>query len=153
MRCAILTLIALYLSIIQCDIHTQCDMCFDNENFQKYCMYSMDGMQGKCCLRNQTTDDCLRDQFTCTDKIPTNYQFHKYALCSFDPINCGTSKRTLFAKETPQTIYTTLEFKLYDSCPYYIYSDTELPFNTRVQLLINKAINVDVYFLLGSSLE
>jgi hypothetical protein len=54
---------------------------------------------------------------------------------------------------TPQSVFTSLDFKLYDVCPYYIYSDTDLPFNTYVQVTVNSSINSDVYLLIGTNVE
>ncbi|TNV77872.1 hypothetical protein FGO68_gene16198 [Halteria grandinella] len=131
---------------------TKCYLCFNESLFTKYCMLSMDGTTGKCCL-SDSADDCLKDQYFCTDKITTSFTYHKYAFCSFNANLCGNTKRTLTAKMTAQTIYTSLDFSLYDVCPYYIVSDTDLPFNTNVEITLNTAQNADVYVLLGSSVE
>lgn len=92
-------------------------------------MYGMDISAGKCCSPG-TTDDCAKEQYFCTDKISNAFSYQKYAFCSFDRKKCGTERRTLFAKSAPQRIYTGLDFNLNDICPFYIYSDTDLPFNT-----------------------
>ena len=78
-------------------MNTQCQLCITNDQFTKYCMYGMNTNQGKCCLRD-SGDECLKEQFTCTDKIPTSFTYHKYAYCSFDPTICGSPNRILFAK-------------------------------------------------------
>jgi hypothetical protein len=54
---------------------------------------------------------------------------------------------------TAQTIYTSLDFALYDVCPYYITSETDLPFNTNVEISLNTAQNADVFLLLGASID
>ena len=48
---------------------------------------------------------------------------------------------------------TTLDFKLYDVCPYYILSDTDLPFNTNVQVSVDYIANSDVFLLTGTSFD
>lgn len=48
---------------------------------------------------------------------------------------------------------TTLDFKFYDVCPYYILSDTDLPFNTNVQVSVDYIANSDVFLLTGTSFD
>jgi hypothetical protein len=61
-------------------------------------MHGMDIPSGKCCPPG-TTDDCMKDQYFCTDKISNAFSYQKYAFCSFDKKLCGTERRTIFAKE------------------------------------------------------
>jgi hypothetical protein len=116
-------------------------------------MLSLDQSQGKCCLQSSTSDDCTKTHFTCTDKLPTSFNYHKYAYCSYDPVKCGAKQRTLISKQTQQKVLTSLDFGYQDVCPYYIVSDTDLPFNTEVKITVNNVANADVYLLLGTSLE
>ena len=141
-----------YLQQVHADYNDQCYLCYAENISAKYCMYGMDSSLGKCCLP-ESGEDCLRDQYYCSDKIPTTFSNHKYAFCSYSPTKCGNSQRTIFAKQNNQTIMTSLDFKFYDVCPYFIYSDTDLPFNTNVQLTIDRSINCEVYLLIGTNVD
>lgn len=112
----------------------------------------MDSAVGKCCISG-TSDNCLSDQFYCSNKVTTSFTYNKYAFCSFNATICGTSKRNLKALEVWQTVNTGLEFSDNDVCPYILVSQTNLPFNTKVQINVDQAINTDVYVLTGSSLD
>jgi hypothetical protein len=46
-----------------------------------------------------------------------------------------------------------LDFRLYDICPYYIVTDTDLPFNTKVTVTAEAIVNSDVYILIGRSID
>ena len=147
----IVVVICIPVSVI-CDQDSQCNLCFQNAAYAKYCMYGMESSNGKCCLYG-SGDNCLMSNFFCTDAITDSFTYHKYAYCSFNGTLCGSSKRTLLSKQTPLTIYTSLDLSPFDVCPYYIVADTDLPFNALVQITLNKAVNADVYLLLGGSLD
>lgn len=40
-----------------------------------------------------------------------------------------------------------------DACPYYIVSDTDLPFNTNVMITMNAVSNANAYLLLGTGID
>lgn len=147
-----LILAALLLVVAEADKDSQCYLCYAEDIASKYCMLGMDSPSGKCCLPG-STEDCSKEQYYCSDKISNAFSYQKYAFCSFDKKLCGTEKRTLFAKFVQQRVYTGLDFALYDICPYYIYSHTDLPFNTQVQLTMNSVVNADAYLLVGSSVD
>lgn len=52
-----------------------------------------------------------------------------------------------------QTIYTSLEFTNSDICPYIIVTDSQLTFNTNIEITINSIANVDVFVLTGSAID
>lgn len=144
--------LALLFGLVIADIDTQCQLCFTAQPFANYCMYGLDSVRGKCCIPG-SGDSCLLTQFYCTNTVTTSFTYSKYAYCSFDSSKCGGTSRNLFAINTPQTVSTSLLFDVFDVCPFYVTSSTDLPFNTNVKVTVNTAVNAYVYLLTGPSFD
>jgi hypothetical protein len=131
-------------------MNSKCNVCFKTGNFQKYCAFYQDASSGKCCL-SSTGEDCLKDYYYCSDKSLTTLSYHKYAYCSYNQALCGSPTRTIKSRETPTSVFTSLEFMIDDVCPYIIVADSDLMFNTKIQISLNKVYNTDVYLIRGRS--